>query len=544
MFPLLLANRYLRSRVIPMIAVGAVALCVALVIIVVSVMSGFLDMLRNSGRSLLGDVIVSAPLTGLPYYDEFIADLRTMPEVSAATPLVDTLGLLRMPYPQGSRKEIVPVQVWAIDPTSFAEVTEYRDDIYWQPRDAAARSAMQADDPRLTLDESLLHAAETMVAPDGRDGIVLGMHVSVANARQRDGSYRSRYGWFLPGMEVVLTVVPVGESGRIGTQRDRAFTIANELQSGVYEIDKNRVFIDLAVGQELLHMDAAPVVDPTAEPGPDGSLPVIGTSPARASKVLVRAKDGVSAAQLRDLVAARLDSFTEAINADPARRGFVPVNVNVLTWEQQLRDLIAPVEKEREMMRVLFSIIYIVCAGLILSIFWAIVAEKTRDIGILRAVGMSRVSVLSTFLAYGLAIGTLGSLLGVGLGFLVVHHINDIHAAIGEDAPLWSWVAAFALAATCAGMAIAYARRAVVLRTLVWGITAVLAAGIGTGLLLHKGTLIWDPAVYYFSEIPSRVDWWTAIITAAGGVLFSVIGAAVPAAKAADTDPVEALRYG
>ncbi|MHC4710062.1 MAG: hypothetical protein ACYTA3_06480 [Planctomycetota bacterium] len=50
MYHALLTNRYLTSRVIPLIAVAAVALCVALVIIVVSVMTGFLDMVRSSGR--------------------------------------------------------------------------------------------------------------------------------------------------------------------------------------------------------------------------------------------------------------------------------------------------------------------------------------------------------------------------------------------------------------------------------------------------------------------------------------------------------------
>lgn len=66
MYAALLSNRYLTSRVIPLIAVGAVALCVALVIIVVSVMSGFLDMLKASGRTLIGDVIVSSGIGGIP----------------------------------------------------------------------------------------------------------------------------------------------------------------------------------------------------------------------------------------------------------------------------------------------------------------------------------------------------------------------------------------------------------------------------------------------------------------------------------------------
>ena len=49
--------------------------------------------------------------------------------------------------------------------------------------------------------------------------------------------------------------------------------------------------------------------------------------------------------------------------------------------------------------------------------------------------------------------------------------------------------------------------------------------------------------MYYFNEVPSEMDWFTAFLTMGGAVLFSVIGAAIPAARAADTDPVKALRY-
>ncbi|MCP3904598.1 MAG: lipoprotein-releasing system transmembrane subunit, LolC/LolE family, partial [Planctomycetes bacterium] len=68
-------------------------------------------------------------------------------------------------------------------------------------------------------------------------------------------------------------------------------------------------------------------------------------------------------------------------------------------------------------------------------------------------------------------------------------------------------------------------------------------AGLGSALLLHRGTLIWDPSVYYFSEIPNSMDVVTAVTTMIGAVIFSVLGAFIPAMKAADTDPVRALRY-
>src|SRR5262245_30854234 len=87
MYHALLTNRYLTSRVIPFIAVAAVALCVALVIVVVSVMTGFLDMVKNSGRKLMGDVVISYPVSGIPSYDRLIQRLDKLPVAAAATPV-------------------------------------------------------------------------------------------------------------------------------------------------------------------------------------------------------------------------------------------------------------------------------------------------------------------------------------------------------------------------------------------------------------------------------------------------------------------------
>ena len=50
MYALLLAFRYLRTRLIPLVAIAAVGLCVALVVVVVSIMSGFLYQMERAGR--------------------------------------------------------------------------------------------------------------------------------------------------------------------------------------------------------------------------------------------------------------------------------------------------------------------------------------------------------------------------------------------------------------------------------------------------------------------------------------------------------------
>lgn len=547
MYAFQLANRYLTSRIIPVIAVAAVALCVALVVIVVSVMSGFLDMLKSSGRTLMGDVVINYPVRGLPWYDELISTIEALPEAAAATALVDTYGLIRMPYPQGSDKEIVTANVWGIEPKSFERVTDFSKSLYWKPaHDEAAAKAMAPDDPRLSLSPQIeKDGLSLQQSGTNEPGMVMGIHVSIVNDRLRDGTYRTRYGWFMPDQRVTLTLVPISGKGTVAEPRERIFPVVNEFRSGVYQIDKNRVMIPLTEAQRLLRLDAGTLYDMEAPPNADGSQPVLGKSPARVHRVLVRAKLGVSPDVLREAVEVAYERFYAKAMADqskvvkPPRRDMV----SILTWEQHLRDLIGPVEKEREMMRILFSIVYLVCAGLVLSIFWAIVQEKSRDIGILRSIGASRPGVLWIFLQYGLVIGMVGGLVGVGLGYIVIHNINAIHEVIGEDAPRWSWIAAFACSVVALAMALRGAFCGSILRSLLWMVTALTLMIVGVGLLAHRGTLIWDPAVYYFSSIPDKVDWLTAAITWVGAVVFSVLGASVPAAKAADIDPVKALRY-
>src|SRR3712207_1059385 len=120
-----------------------------------------------------------------------------------------------------------------------------------------------------------------------------------------------------------------------------------------------------------------------------------------------------------------------------------------------------------------------------------IVAEKTKDIGIIKSVGATNGGVAGIFLGYGLAIGILGSGLGLLMGYLIVHNINYLHEKM------------FTL----------------------------------------MNIKIWDPKVYAFDTIPNtmnpvEVAWILAI-----AMIASVAGALVPAWRAARMNPVEALRW-
>ena len=622
MYQVLLTNRYLTSRVIPLLAVAAVALCVALVIVVISVMTGFLDMVKSSGRTLMGDVVVGYPVSGIPYYDELIDVIEAQPEALAATAVIDTWGILRMPYPDGDAKESEAVQVWGVEPGRFSTVTGFEDRLLWQQTPDEVRrwllldaveavapqivdslepqqrlgimrefagdettsdDALQQEadsltraqwirrinalgrfpavlehvlddeqmamvfevDPRLLQDDLVLEEGKAM-ARNGRAGIIAGVHVSQGNMRNSEGEYeiiRDGY-WWLPRYEGVLTTIPIDTGGGLSEPESIILPFVNEFSSGIFLIDESRILVPLQTAQELTHLDEAELVDL------DDPTRVVGVDPARATMILIRAADGITPDQLLPVVKTAYDTFLATMDrTDPNHVSIPREGLNpgwyAQTWEQHQSGFIGPVEKERELMRVLFSIIYVVCAALVLAIFWSIVHEKTRDIGILRSIGASRSGIVGIFLLYGLVVGILGAVLGLGLGWLIVTNINLIHDSMG-DPPLALGIVLVGLGVLLVGWAITRRSGALlpVILCILISIPLLSLGGFVVWAAINGvGFIMWDPSVYYFTRIPSTVDWGSAMITMAGAVIFSLVGALIPAAKAADTDPVNALRY-
>lgn len=600
MYQTVLTTRYLTSRVIPLIAVAAVALCVALVIVVVSVMSGFLNMVQSSGRTLMGDVIITYGISGIPHYDELISHFEKDSTVLSATPIVDGWGLLRMPYPDSEAKQSETVQVWGIEPTSFAKVTSFDEALQWKVPTENQRNWLLLDaitsnqevlreqmpdtqwndlviivnsasnsmnyetvslweDVQKLLDEvqwiTLLEYDERLQNPDalleqglslsqnGKAGIVTGLHVSEGNERQKDGTYqviRNDY-WWLPRYEGTLTMLPVDSQGGVIEPESIILPFVNEFQSGVFMIDESRVFIPITISQRLLHLDEAEIVDT------DDPTIILGIDPARATSILIRSIQGIAAEELQVRIANMYDEFLASLPSDtlvfPPSRSDPGLTIH--TWEEQQRRFTGPVEKERELMRTLFSIVYLVVAALILSIFWSIVFEKTRDIGILRSIGASRGSIVWIFLLYSLVIGIVGSGLGLLLGWFITKNINFIHSVMGNP-PLGIAIGAFILTGFIAIYTILNSRRGLMLPIVLGSLGVITCGGVGALILFIRhigGLVIWDASVYYFSVIPNQVDWPSSLVTVAGAVLFCLLGAVIPAAKAADTDPVKALRH-
>jgi lipoprotein-releasing system permease protein len=170
---------------------------------------------------------------------------------------------------------------------------------------------------------------------------------------------------------------------------------------------------------------------------------------------------------------------------------FAPEMYGVYTWRDEQGALLAAVEMETAVLNILLFLIIAVAGFGILAIFFMIVVEKTRDIGIMKALGASRRGVMGIFLSYGLLLGIVGSGAGMVLGLLMVAYLNEIRKGV-------EWI---------------------------------------------TGQAVFDPSIYYFYKIPTIVNPFTITWIVCGALLIAVLASVVPAMRAARLHPVEALRY-
>ena len=285
---------------------------------------------------------------------------------------------------------------------------------------------------------------------------------------------------------MTLTLLPMSDIGTVDVPMKQPFRYVDDSRTGIYEIDSEHVYCDFDLLQQILQMDEAERID--LETGE-----VVGAVPARCSQIQIKLRDG---ADPRD-VARRLQEHYRGFAFDPRfQLGLDDLQliqrVDAMTWEQSQEHIIAPVEKERQLVTTLFAGISLTSAMLVLCILYMIVLQKTRDIGIVKAVGGSHVGVGLVFLIYGAAVGLVGSTFGSIVGVYFVTYINEVQDFLASLNPAWQ---------------------------------------------------VWDRSVYSFDEIPSSVRPVEVVAVVVGATVFATLGALLAALRAGFMQPVEALRY-
>ncbi len=471
MYKLHLILKYLRKRRIAWVSLIAVMLCTAMVLVVISVMGGWLRMFRESFHGLSGDVIVKGEsLTGFPYYEEVLAGVRQLPEVEAAVPTIRTYGLIHIAVGGDPNNNPIRdgVQVLGIPIDEMGKVNEFPKSTFrqYQKHIDAGRPAPTTAPSFELLDDV---PYELLAGENARSwpGMIVGVGV-VGLTKDKSGKidrppvlYES---W---AKLTVMGVSADAPSFDAGAKSENRYWIVDDSRTEIWQYDSNTVYVPFDVLQKDLGMEAY-----------EGE-------PARASDIQIKLKPGIDLYAAREKVQGIVDSVTERVD--------YPIGhpVEVETWEEANKVWLGAVEKETALVTFLFGMISIVAIFLIFCIFYMIVVEKTKDIGIIKSVGATSTGVAGIFLGYGMAIGIVGGLLGLLVSFFIVKYINEIHTAMGE----------------------------------------------------MLGLKIWDPEVYAFDTIPNTMDPETVVWIVAVAIASSILGALVPAIRAARMNPVEALRW-
>jgi lipoprotein-releasing system permease protein len=180
------------------------------------------------------------------------------------------------------------------------------------------------------------------------------------------------------GDTVTLVCLGKGEMNAVTGQPvplTMRFEVTGVFDTGMYEYDNSYMYVSLPVAQELAGLGSG------------------------VTGIEVKTRNRWDASEVGDRLEKMLDF--------PYRK---------VDWQEQNKSLFQALKLEKLGMGLILLLIVLVAAFNIVSNLTMVVADKTREIGILKAMGMTSGSVRRVFFAQGLVIGLVGTLLGVLLG--------------------------------------------------------------------------------------------------------------------------------
>jgi len=461
-----------------MISIISVMLGVATLIVVNSVMSGFGNKLKERLHGLLSDVVIESPsYSGFPMKPDQMMDvIRSSPVgryVEAMTPTVEIFAMMQ--YRAGLREEVITraVRLIGVDPEGRKAIGGFAEFLL-DPERRESPSFALSEQMKKRVEyfrrrNALIHQHASMPTPvdpsqppepdpppssrPEDQGAIVGFAIASFRADTNDPDHPTKDVIVLqPGDQIQVTTVGAADMRPVFSN----FVICDYFKSEMSEYDSNCLFVPLDYLQRLRAMDG------------------------RVNCVQIRLKP-----EYRDY--APLQDIVKQLRSVLANNQEYIVS----SWMDKQGPLLGAIDVERGILNLLLFLIVGVAGFSILAIFSMIVAEKTRDIGILKSLGASNRGVMSIFLGYGMLLGVVGAGAGTALGLCITHNINELEAFLSRT----------------------------------------------------TGRELFPRDLYYFDAIPTHVDPTSVGLIVLGSVAISVVFSILPALRAAMLHPVRALRY-
>lgn len=394
MYKIILAFRYLYRRKISYFALAAVALCVFIVVVVMTVMTGLVSDFKKKNHNFTGDCVVGTEsLVGFPYYEDFTHALEKTDFVEGVSPAINSYAFVGV----GGSQQGFGLEIIGIDPNLHSSATGFGRTLHYH-KDDAARAFEPTGDANLP-------------------GCVVGADLwSMRNSR---GEYsHARKPHATPLSITCFPLTTKGALAKAGTDlvNTKTFYFSDFFESGLARVDGSVVYLPFEDTQILCGMKA----------------PV-----ARVTRLHIKFKPHVrldeGCREVRSLWAKFYDQMKDKPDAQ------LLSGVSVQSWSEHRREYIAAMEKEQIMLTAMFSLVGLTTVFIIFVVFYMIVSHKTKDIGILKSVGASGVDVVTLFLGFAGIIGIIGSAVGVIAGWLFLRNINAIENWLFEKFEFQLW---------------------------------------------------------------------------------------------------------
>lgn len=423
-FSLFLALRYLKPKrtflsIITLVSILGVTLGIMVLILVISVMTGFELELRRKVIGFDAHLIVSNQAV-MEDWAKTMELCKNEPHVTAVAPFVQ--GPVIVEY---KNRRLAP-KIRGIEPDLEKTVVNVADFIVDGTYDLDGDKTVLGSELARTLGVGVGEKV-TIYSPGNLNQIL-----DELDRLEKEGNGAAN------ASALKQMILP------------RELEVSGIFESGRYMYDSEFLLVPLHIGQELYNLGDA------------------------VHGLALKTSDPYLAPEVRNSLNAKLTSPEFA-----------------LTWIDLNKQIFDAIRMERNVMFFLLMFIVLVAAFGIMNTLITVTVQKTREIGVMKALGARTYQIIGVFLAQGMVVGVFGTIAGFFLGIGMVHYRNEVSRMLTNT----------------------------------------------------FGIEIFPRSVYQFSEIPAQVVPSDVAIICASAFLICSFAALIPAWFAARLDPVKALRY-